>query len=61
MSQENIDKFKKYAKLIGISPDYYDIGEQDYEDKSETVLVVYADKEHTQELEYFVSEDLEED
>lgn len=45
MSQENINKLKRYAESIGISPDYYDIGEQVY------------DEEHTQELEYFVNED----
>lgn len=61
MSQENIDKLKRYAESININPEYYDIGEQVYDGQAETVLVVYADKEHTQELDYFVIEDREEE
>lgn len=49
MSQENIIKLDSYAKFIGFR--FYDIGEQIYNNKAETVLTVYIDKEHTQELE----------
>lgn len=57
MSQENINKLKKYAEFIGINPDYYDIGEQVYNNKPETVLTIYIDKERTQELEHHVYKD----
>ena len=51
MSTENIKELKKYAEFIGINPDFYDISEQVYNGKAETVLTWYIDKEHTQELE----------
>lgn len=57
MSQENINKLKKYAEFIGINPDYYDIGEQVYNGQAETVLTWYIDKEHTQELEHHIYKD----
>ena len=57
MSQENINKLKRYAEFIDINPDYYDIGEQVYNGQAETVLIWYIDKEHTQELEHHVYKD----
>lgn len=57
MSQENINKLKKYAEFIGVNPDYYDIGEQVYNGQAETVLTWYIDKEHTQELEHHIYKD----
>lgn len=57
MSQENINKLKRYAEFIRINPDYYDIGEQVYNGQAETVLTWYIDKEHTQELEHHVYKD----
>ena len=55
MSQENIIKLTSYAKFIGFR--FYDIAEQVYNGSPETVLIVYLDKEHTQELEYHVYKD----
>lgn len=55
MSKENIDKLTKYAKFLGVK--FYDIGEQVYNGVSETVLTIYLDKEHTQELEHHVCKD----
>ena len=57
MSQENINKLKRYTEFIGINPDYYDIGEQVYNGQAETVLTIYIDKEHTQELEHHIYKD----
>lgn len=51
MSAENIKELKEYAEFIGMNPDFYDISEQVYNGKAETVLTWYIDKEHTQELE----------
>ena len=55
MSIENINKLTNYAKTIGFR--FYDIGEQVYNGTPETVLTVYLDKEHTQELEHHVYKD----
>lgn len=55
MSKENIDKLTNYAKTIGFK--FYDIGEQVYNGIPETVLTVYIDKEHTQELEHYIYRD----
>jgi len=55
MSAENIKKLKSYAEVIGFR--FYDIGEQVYNGEPETVLIVYLDKEHTQELERHVYKD----
>lgn len=55
MSQENIKKAQVYARFLGVR--YYDIGEQVYNGQAETVLTIYIDKEHTQELEYHVYKD----
>lgn len=55
MSKENIDKLNDYAKVIGFR--FYDIGEQVYDGIPETVLTVYIDEEHTQELEHHVYRD----
>lgn len=55
MSQENIKKAQVYARFLGVR--YYDIGEQVYNNKPETVLTIYIDKEHTQELEHHIFND----
>ena len=55
MSIENINKLRDYAETIGFR--FYDIGEQTYNGKPETVLTVYLDKEHTQELEHHIYQD----
>lgn len=55
MSIKNINKLKNYAETIGFR--FYDIGEQVYNGIAETVLIVYLDKEHTQELEHHVYKD----
>lgn len=55
MSLENINKLEQYAKTIGFK--FYDIAEQIYNAKQETVLTVYLDKECTQELEHHVRYD----
>lgn len=55
MSIENINKLINYAKTIGFR--FYDIGEQVYNGTPETVLTIYLDKEHTQELEHHVYKD----
>lgn len=52
MSLENINILEQYAKNIGFK--FYDIGEQVYNGKAETVLTVYLDKECTQELEHHI-------
>ena len=52
MSLENINILEQYAKNIGFK--FYDIGEQVYNGKAETVLTIYLDKECTQELEHHI-------
>lgn len=51
MSAENINKLTEYAETLGFK--FYDIGEQVYNGRAETVLTVYLDKECTQELNHY--------
>lgn len=43
------DRAEKYAKTIGFR--FYDIAEQYYNGRNETLLIVYEDKNHEHELE----------
>lgn len=52
MSKQAIEYLTNYAKFLGVR--WYDIGEQRYNNKDETVLTIYIDKEKTQELEHHI-------
>lgn len=55
MSAENIKKLKNYAEVIGFR--FYEIDERVYNGIPRTVLTIYLDKEHTQELEHHIYRD----
>lgn len=58
MSIINYIKLDEIAKTLNY--EYYDIAEQVYNNRAETVLISYADPDHTIELEKHIMYDIEE-